>query len=324
MKIGIGNHKVTENREKKTAPALKQRESRENREIQDSSVISKAALKSAVGHEEAVALMSRVSSRAMNIHSEGTVYLPFVEKPRVEKARTNPLAKKLLGETKVVSKAKTVQVNFKQAVSLLEKGENVLMKPFKWAIKDTGYGLHGFELLAVDPDPWGDENQEFRVSDLGGLKNFLRQTGQEGKAAESEPEIAPKTLLKGWEKEHQELIKSTNEAWGDTCGAAFLPFKKIGKKVENLSFVEAFKQLETNRQNQAAEPVYFQPVLCYSIEDRKAYRKDEFNCVLTKQIHPQATNAPLGECKGGGNAIKPTKIRNFQDLREFYRLINGK
>lgn len=266
-----------------------------SKEIKDVAAISPAAKTGTLTRAQGVQLISALARTV--VYSEppvftpkddecGILYLPFVEQKERTEPRTNPIAKKLLGENKTV-KARSVQISFMEMLNRLENKKPVVLKSFRYApFHETGNVVRK---LVPYQNPYEEEaNLEFRSFDE--LAVALPEVDPRPEDRETP---SAKDILKHWKNQ---IVKDA------TCHARimYFPLVKDEKRLKHVDNSEAYRILNRNEK----------------------LRPEEREPVFIQVVHAWRTaKTPLGGAKGGVT-VKPNKVTTGAELQEFYRMID--
>ena len=245
---------------------------------------AKACLKPETAGRHAVAL--RQTARLRHLFHSPLVdvrrksYLPYQDIPRTETPRTNPITKKILGETKVTP-ARMEQVSYLKALEMMENGEPV-------------HFLACAEWVRESYIPWPNEGWHTvrNLSQFGEMMEMVNQFVCPSAVA-NPPAREGKAILAHW----QAQSRSARE--GQRIQQ---PLEKVKGKLKPISFEAAAKRLEEEK------PVYFQPMIQDELQEGGTFHRGS------------ARKEGAGEAGDAGIALAPSKVRNYRELKDYYQI----
>ena len=193
-------------------------------------------------------------------------------------------------------------IGFDQAVSLLKEGRTVTFKTMHPVKLNCTKGKDGYPKKTIDRYKLEEApGQSFTASNLNA---FIRQTRVwMGKPATAEREIpSGQKILHIWQQNYDNWCESGK---GSAWTPFYLPYAETqAGKLEEIGFKQAENLLEKK------QTVFFQPRL--PVWNMEGYDMNEFRYL--------APNLGGTEADFGSGPVKPTKINNMEELRDFYRI----
>jgi len=207
-------------------------------------------------------------------------YLPYQDIPRTETPRTNPIAKKILGKTKVTP-ARMEQVSYLKALEMMEKGEPVHFRACAEWVRESYI-------------PWPNEGWRTvrNLSQFGEMMDMVNQLVLPS-AVIDPPAREGKAILDFW----QAQSRSARE--GQRIQQ---PLEKVKGKLKPIGFEAAGKRLEEEK------PVYFQSMIQDELQEGGTFHRGS------------ARKEGSGGSGDAGIALAPSKIRNYRELKDYYRI----